>query len=39
MTDFRLRRLWTAARANEPVAYILGEWGFAELTLNVDRGC
>jgi release factor glutamine methyltransferase len=33
----RLGELVTRRRAREPLAYILGEWGFRRLVLNVDR--
>jgi release factor glutamine methyltransferase len=33
----RLRSLVDRRRAREPLAYILGEWGFRGLTLKVDR--
>jgi release factor glutamine methyltransferase len=33
----RLRSLVDRRRAREPLAYILGEWGFRRLTLKVDR--
>jgi release factor glutamine methyltransferase len=33
----RLRELLERRRAREPVAYILGEWGFRGLTLSLDR--
>ena len=33
----RLRSLVARRRAREPLAYILGEWGFRRLTLKVDR--
>lgn len=33
----RLRSLVDRRRAREPLAYVLGEWGFRRLTLEVDR--
>jgi release factor glutamine methyltransferase len=33
---FRLRSLVDRRRAREPLAYVLGEWGFRRLTLAVD---
>jgi release factor glutamine methyltransferase len=33
----RLRSLVDRRRAREPLAYVLGEWGFRRLTLRVDR--
>jgi release factor glutamine methyltransferase len=33
----RLRALVERRRAREPLAYVLGEWGFRGLTLKVDR--
>jgi release factor glutamine methyltransferase len=33
----RLRELVTRRRAREPLAYVLGEWGFRRLVLTVDR--
>lgn len=33
----RLRGLVARRRAREPLAYVLGEWGFRRLTLAVDR--
>jgi release factor glutamine methyltransferase len=36
-TSARLRRLVERRRAREPLAYILGEWGFRRLVLAVDR--
>jgi release factor glutamine methyltransferase len=33
----RARGARRAARAREPLAYVLGEWGFRRLTLDVDR--
>ncbi|HET9214838.1 MAG TPA: peptide chain release factor N(5)-glutamine methyltransferase [Gaiellaceae bacterium] len=33
----RLRGLVSRRRAREPLAYVLGEWGFRRLTLAVDR--
>jgi release factor glutamine methyltransferase len=33
----RLRSLVDRRRAREPLAYVLGEWGFRRLTLAVDR--
>ncbi|HYY32305.1 MAG TPA: peptide chain release factor N(5)-glutamine methyltransferase [Gaiellaceae bacterium] len=33
----RLRELVERRRAREPLAYVLGEWGFRRLTLEVDR--
>jgi release factor glutamine methyltransferase len=33
----RLRELVARRRAREPLAYVLGEWGFRRLVLNVDR--
>jgi release factor glutamine methyltransferase len=33
----RVRELLERRRAREPVAYILGEWGFRGLTLTLDR--
>jgi release factor glutamine methyltransferase len=33
----RLRSLVERRRAREPLAYVLGEWGFRRLTLAVDR--
>ncbi|MGH3024481.1 MAG: peptide chain release factor N(5)-glutamine methyltransferase [Gaiellaceae bacterium] len=33
----RLRGLVARRRAREPLAYVLGEWGFRGLTLSVDR--
>ena len=33
----RLRSLVERRRAREPLAYVLGEWGFRGLTLKVDR--
>jgi release factor glutamine methyltransferase len=33
----RLRSLVDRRRAREPLAYVLGEWGFRRLTLKVDR--
>jgi release factor glutamine methyltransferase len=33
----RLRELVSRRRAREPLAYVLGEWGFRRLTLRVDR--
>src|SRR6187397_1092478 len=32
-----LERLVTRREQREPLAYVLGEWGFRRLTLNVDR--
>ncbi|MGH3039382.1 MAG: N5-glutamine methyltransferase family protein, partial [Gaiellaceae bacterium] len=32
----RLRELVGRRRAREPLAYVLGEWGFRRLVLNVD---
>jgi release factor glutamine methyltransferase len=32
----RLRKLVSRRRAREPLAYVLGEWGFRRLMLNVD---
>jgi release factor glutamine methyltransferase len=40
LSQEELRRLHSAQerrRLREPLAYILGEWGFRRLTLNVDR--
>jgi release factor glutamine methyltransferase len=40
LSDEELRRLHSAQerrRLREPLAYILGEWGFRRLTLKVDR--
>ena len=33
----RLRALVARRRAREPLAYVLGEWGFRRLTLTLDR--
>jgi release factor glutamine methyltransferase len=33
----RLRSLVERRRAREPLAYVLGEWGFRRLTLGIDR--
>jgi release factor glutamine methyltransferase len=33
---FRLRSLVDRRRAREPLAYVLGEWGFRRLTLSLD---
>jgi release factor glutamine methyltransferase len=35
--DLRLRSLLKRRRAREPLAYVLGEWGFRRLSLRVDR--
>ena len=32
-----LERLVARREQREPLAYVLGEWGFRRLTLNVDR--
>jgi release factor glutamine methyltransferase len=40
LSEEELRRLYSAQerrRSREPLAYILGEWGFRRLTLKVDR--
>jgi len=40
LSEKELRRLYSARdrrRLREPLAYILGEWGFRRLTLKVDR--
>jgi release factor glutamine methyltransferase len=34
--ELRLRSLLERRRAREPLAYVLGEWGFRRLTLRVD---
>jgi release factor glutamine methyltransferase len=35
--ELRLRSLLERRRAREPLAYVLGEWGFRRLTLRVDK--
>jgi release factor glutamine methyltransferase len=35
--DKELERLVSRREAREPLAYVLGEWGFRRLTLSVDR--